>query len=164
VGLGVLNVIHGGYETVNFICDAPQIRAISFVGGNTAGEHIFDRGTKNGKRVQANLGAKNHVTVLPDADKEAVSTAWTLSTSQCLSIDVRIPCCVHALMNQHTFYRTSFECIRCMRICGLPPEYLTIASPTDPERAGGCCIWSCRTEMHGSLVRGFCWGCCFMDS
>jgi malonate-semialdehyde dehydrogenase (acetylating)/methylmalonate-semialdehyde dehydrogenase len=39
-------------DTVNFLCDAPSIRAISFVGGNLAGEHIFDRGTKNGKRVQ----------------------------------------------------------------------------------------------------------------
>jgi hypothetical protein len=44
--------VHGGVDTVNFLCDAPSIRAISFVGGNLAGEHIFDRGTKNGKRVQ----------------------------------------------------------------------------------------------------------------
>lgn len=44
--------MHGGVDTVNFLCDAPSVRAISFVGGNQAGEHIFDRGTKNGKRVQ----------------------------------------------------------------------------------------------------------------
>jgi hypothetical protein len=43
-------------NTVNFLCDAPSVRAISFVGGNAAGEHIFDRGTKNGKRVQVKTG------------------------------------------------------------------------------------------------------------
>jgi malonate-semialdehyde dehydrogenase (acetylating)/methylmalonate-semialdehyde dehydrogenase len=72
---GVLQIVHGGVDTVNFLCDAPSIRAISFVGGNQAGEHIFDRGTKNGKRVQSNLGAKNHATVMPDADKEATINA-----------------------------------------------------------------------------------------
>jgi malonate-semialdehyde dehydrogenase (acetylating)/methylmalonate-semialdehyde dehydrogenase len=72
---GVLQVIHGGVDTVNFLCDAPSVRAISFVGGNQAGEHIFDRGTKNGKRVQSNLGAKNHATVMPDADKETTINA-----------------------------------------------------------------------------------------
>jgi len=72
---GVLQIIHGGVDTVNFICDAPAVRAISFVGGNAAGEHIFDRGTKNGKRVQSNLGAKNHATIMPDADKESTVNA-----------------------------------------------------------------------------------------
>lgn len=72
---GVLQVVHGAHDTVNFLCDAPRVRAISFVGGNQAGEYIFDRGTKNGKRVQANLGAKNHATVMPDADKEATINA-----------------------------------------------------------------------------------------
>src|SRR3989338_6327206 len=66
----VVNVIHGKKQTVDFICDSPDIKAISFVGGNTAGEYIFARGTANGKRVQANLGAKNHAVVLPDARKE----------------------------------------------------------------------------------------------
>jgi len=67
---GVFNIIHGKHQAVNFICDHPHIKAISFVGSNKAGEYIFDRGTKNGKRVQANLGAKNHACILPDASKE----------------------------------------------------------------------------------------------
>lgn len=74
---GVLNVIHGAHDAVNFICDAEPIKAISFVGSNQAGEYIYDRGTKNGKRVQANMGAKNHCTVMPDADKEATLNALT---------------------------------------------------------------------------------------
>jgi len=52
------------------MCDNERIKAISFVGGNRAGEYIFQRGTSNGKRVQANLGAKNHGVVLAYANKE----------------------------------------------------------------------------------------------
>lgn len=70
VPAGVVNAIHGAHDAVNFICDAPEIRAISFVGGNTAGEYIHARGTANGKRVQANCGAKNHGVIMPDADKD----------------------------------------------------------------------------------------------
>ena len=49
---GVVNVIHGQHDTVNFICDHPDIRAVSFVGGDAAGKHIYERGSSNGKRVQ----------------------------------------------------------------------------------------------------------------
>jgi len=72
---GVLNIVHGTKDVVNFICDDPRIRAISFVGGDTAGRHIHTRGTANGKRVQSNMSAKNHAVVLPDADKEATLKA-----------------------------------------------------------------------------------------
>lgn len=72
---GVVQIVHGGVDTVNFLCDAPSVRAISFVGGDQAGKHIHSRGTSNGKRVQANLGAKNHATICPDADKEAALNA-----------------------------------------------------------------------------------------
>ncbi|OQD78773.1 hypothetical protein PENANT_c081G10814 [Penicillium antarcticum] len=66
---GVVNIIHGGKRAVNFIIDNPAIKAISFVGSNQAGEYIYERGSAKGKRVQANLGAKNHAVILPDADK-----------------------------------------------------------------------------------------------
>jgi len=69
---GVLNVVHGGHDTVNFMCDDEHIRAVSFVGGNVAGAHIYERAGKNGKRAQCNLGAKNHAVILPDADPESV--------------------------------------------------------------------------------------------
>lgn len=67
---GVVNVFHGQHDAVNFICDHPAIRAISFVGADTAGKHIYARGAANGKRVQSNMGAKNHGVVMPDANKE----------------------------------------------------------------------------------------------
>ena len=52
---GTVNVIHGQHEAVDFICDHPAIKAISFVGSDVAGKHIYDRGSRNGKRVQANM-------------------------------------------------------------------------------------------------------------
>lgn len=66
---GVLNLIHGTAPTVDFILDEPSIKAISFVGSDKAGKYIYERGTANGKRVQANLGAKNHGILMPDANK-----------------------------------------------------------------------------------------------
>ncbi|KAF9015529.1 methylmalonate-semialdehyde dehydrogenase [Cyathus striatus] len=75
---GVLNIIHGGVPTVNAICDHPAIKAISFVGGDRAGKHIYERGTQNGKRVQANLGAKNHAVLMPDGISIIVNILVTL--------------------------------------------------------------------------------------
>jgi len=67
---GVVNMVHGGRDTVNNICRDPHIRAVSFVGSNQGGEYIFSESTKHGKRCQANLGAKNHGVIMPDANKE----------------------------------------------------------------------------------------------
>lgn len=72
---GVLNVVHGSRDVVDHLCTAPEIKAVSFVGSNAAGEAIFSKATANGKRCQANLGAKNHATVLPDASKDATIKA-----------------------------------------------------------------------------------------
>jgi malonate-semialdehyde dehydrogenase (acetylating)/methylmalonate-semialdehyde dehydrogenase len=72
---GVINIIHGSAKTVDFIIDEPRIKAISFVGSNKAGEYIYTRGSANGKRVQANLGAKNHAAVLPDCNKNQALNA-----------------------------------------------------------------------------------------
>lgn len=72
---GVVNIIHGAAKTVDFIIDEPRIKAISFVGSNKAGEYIYTRGSANGKRVQANLGAKNHAAVLPDCNKNQALNA-----------------------------------------------------------------------------------------
>ena len=92
---GVFNIIHGKHDTVNYICDNPDIKAISFVGGTPAGKHIHARGSANGKRVQANLAAKNHGTILPDADKEAslnaiAGAAFGASGQRCMALPVVI--------------------------------------------------------------------------
>jgi len=74
---GTVNVIHGAHDSVNFICDNPDIKAISFVGSDQAGQYIYERGSRNGKRVQSNMGAKNHGVIMPDANKEATLNALT---------------------------------------------------------------------------------------
>ncbi|XP_075674061.1 methylmalonate-semialdehyde dehydrogenase [acylating], mitochondrial [Castanea sativa] len=72
---GVLNIVHGTNDIVNAICDDEDIRAISFVGSNTAGMHIYARASAKGKRVQSNMGAKNHAIVMPDANEDATLNA-----------------------------------------------------------------------------------------
>lgn len=72
---GVINIIHGAAKTVDFILDEPRIKAVSFVGSNKAGEYIYSRASANGKRCQANLGAKNHAAVLPDCNKNQALNA-----------------------------------------------------------------------------------------
>ncbi|KAK9286624.1 hypothetical protein L1049_015024 [Liquidambar formosana] len=72
---GVLNIVHGTNDIVNAICDDDNIRAISFVGSNTAGMHIYGRASAKGKRVQSNMGAKNHAIVMPDASIGATLNA-----------------------------------------------------------------------------------------
>ncbi len=65
---GVLNMVHGGKETVDAILRHPQIPAISFVGSTKVAKYVYQTGVANGKRVQAQGGAKNPVVVMPDAD------------------------------------------------------------------------------------------------
>src|SRR6185436_2568052 len=76
---GVLNVVPGGRESVDALLTHPKVKAISFVGSSPVAKHIFETGTRHGKRVQANGGAKNYIVVMPDADVgrtvEALSAA-----------------------------------------------------------------------------------------
>ncbi len=76
---GVFNLVHGGRESVDALLTHPKVRAISFVGSTPIAKYIHETGTKHGKRVQANGGAKNYIVIMPDADVpktvEALSTA-----------------------------------------------------------------------------------------
>src|SRR5438046_1556541 len=65
---GVVNLVNGGRDVVNAICDHPGIRAVSFVGSTPVARHVYQRATHAGKRAQALGGAKNFVVVMPDAD------------------------------------------------------------------------------------------------
>src|SRR5438093_6904472 len=67
---GVVNLVNGGRDVVNAICDHPGIRAVSFVGSTPVAKHVYQRATHAGKRVQALGGAKNFVVVMPDATFE----------------------------------------------------------------------------------------------
>ena len=92
---GVINIIHGSHRAVNFILDEPSIKAISFVGSNRAGEYIYTRGSANGKRVQANLGAKNHAAILPDCNKNhalnsIAGAAFGAAGQRCMALSVLV--------------------------------------------------------------------------
>ncbi|GLU08070.1 hypothetical protein SLE2022_249990 [Rubroshorea leprosula] len=72
---GVLNILHGTNDIINAICDDDNIKAISFVGTSTAGAYIYARASAKGKRIQCNIGAKNHAVVMADASVDATLNA-----------------------------------------------------------------------------------------
>ena len=80
---GVFNVVHGGQETVEAICDHPGIEGISFVGSTKVAKIVYRRGTANLKRVLALGGAKNHLIVMPDAEPEMTSNNVVASMAGC---------------------------------------------------------------------------------
>lgn len=92
---GVVNMVNGSVDVVNFICDAPAIKAVSFVGSNAAGEYIHTRASASNKRVQANLAAKNHGVIMPDADKDGtlnalVGAAFGAAGQRCMALSVAL--------------------------------------------------------------------------
>jgi malonate-semialdehyde dehydrogenase (acetylating)/methylmalonate-semialdehyde dehydrogenase len=80
---GVFNVVHGGQETVEAICDHPDIEGITFVGSTRVAKIVYRRGTANLKRVLALGGAKNHLIVMPDAEPDMTSSNVVASMSGC---------------------------------------------------------------------------------
>src|SRR5690606_11420070 len=92
---GVLNVVHGGPDMANAICDHPDIKAISFIGSTHVGTHIYNRASQAGKRCQAMMGAKNHCVILPDADREValnqlVGAAFGAAGQRCMATSVAV--------------------------------------------------------------------------
>jgi malonate-semialdehyde dehydrogenase (acetylating)/methylmalonate-semialdehyde dehydrogenase len=88
---GVFNVVQGDVEAVNLLLDHPGVAAVSFVGSTPIARSIYERATRNGKRVQALGGAKNHAVVLPDADLDfaadhLVAAAFGSAGERCMAI------------------------------------------------------------------------------
>lgn len=88
---GVFNIIQGDKEAVDALLAHPDVAAVSFVGSTPIARHIYETGTRNGKRVQALGGAKNHMIVLPDADMDlaadaAVSAGYGSAGERCMAI------------------------------------------------------------------------------
>jgi len=87
---GVLNIVHGGREVVDALLTHPQVKAISFVGSTPIARYIYEVGTKHGKRVQSNGGAKNYVIIMPDADAEnssrgVIEAAFGCAGERCMA-------------------------------------------------------------------------------
>ncbi len=88
---GVLNVVHGDKVAVDAILAHPGVSAVSFVGSTPIARHIYETCARNGKRVQALGGAKNHAVVLPDADMEftadaLIGAAYGSAGERCMAI------------------------------------------------------------------------------
>ncbi|HEY9134251.1 MAG TPA: CoA-acylating methylmalonate-semialdehyde dehydrogenase [Pseudomonadales bacterium] len=91
----ILQVIHGGKEQVDALLTHPDIKTISFVGSVNVGQYIYKTGTAHLKRVQAFAGAKNHMVVMPDANKQAVINALAGAScgaagQRCMAISVAV--------------------------------------------------------------------------
>ncbi len=80
---GVFNLVNGGKEVVEAICDHPGIKAVSFVGSTKVAKIVYKRATSNLKRCVALGGAKNHLLVLPDANPEMTASNVIASMSGC---------------------------------------------------------------------------------
>ena len=92
---GVLQVVHGNKEQVDVLLRHPDIKAISFVGSVNVGQYIYKTGTDHLKRVQAFAGAKNHMVVMPDANKQQVINALVGASvgaagQRCMAISVAV--------------------------------------------------------------------------
>jgi malonate-semialdehyde dehydrogenase (acetylating) / methylmalonate-semialdehyde dehydrogenase len=92
---GVLNVVHGGEEVVNALCDHKDVKAVSFVGSTRVGTLVYERATRSGKRAQCMMGAKNHAVILPDANQEQaldqlVGASFGAAGQRCMAVSVAV--------------------------------------------------------------------------
>lgn len=92
---GVLQLVHGGKETVDALLDHPGIRAISFVGSTAVAKYVYGRAAANGKRAQCQGGAKNPVVIMPDSDLEMTTkimadSAFGCAGQRCLAASVAV--------------------------------------------------------------------------
>src|SRR5881394_3347928 len=95
VPAGVLNVVHGGKESVDALCTHPDVKAVSFVGSCHVGEHVYKLASEHGKRAQCMMGAKNHAVVMPDASKEQslnalVGAGFGAAGQRCMATSVAV--------------------------------------------------------------------------
>jgi malonate-semialdehyde dehydrogenase (acetylating)/methylmalonate-semialdehyde dehydrogenase len=92
---GVFNIVQGDKVAVDRLLEHPGIKAVSFVGSTPIARYVYENGTRNGKRVQALGGAKNHMVVLPDADLDivadsAVNAGFESAGERCMAISVLV--------------------------------------------------------------------------
>lgn len=90
---GVFTVLHGDKVAVDGLLEHPDVKAISFVGSTPIAQYVYEVGSRNGKRVQALGGAKNHMLVLPDADLDlvadsAINAGFGSAGERCMAISV----------------------------------------------------------------------------
>jgi len=92
---GVFNVVQGDKDSVEALLDHPEVKALSFVGSTPVANLIYERGARNGKRIQALGGAKNHMVVMPDANLDKavdalIGAAYGSAGERCMAISVAV--------------------------------------------------------------------------
>ena len=92
---GVFTVVHGDKVAVDALLDHKDVKSVSFVGSTAIAKYVYERGTANGKRIQALGGAKNHMIVLPDADLDlaadaAVNAGFGSAGERCMAISALV--------------------------------------------------------------------------
>ena len=92
---GVVNLVHGGVAASNAVMEHPGVAGVSFVGSSPVAKIVYETCTRNGKRVQAQGGAKNYIAVMPDADMEAsvkniLGAAYGCAGQRCLAASVAV--------------------------------------------------------------------------
>lgn len=95
VPAGVLNVVHGGPDVVNRLIEHNDIKAVSFIGSTGVGTHVYNHASKHGKRAQCMMGAKNHMVIMPDANKDRaindlLGSAFGAAGQRCMANPVTI--------------------------------------------------------------------------
>jgi malonate-semialdehyde dehydrogenase (acetylating)/methylmalonate-semialdehyde dehydrogenase len=118
---GVVNLVNGSKAAVDALLNHPKVRAISFVGSTPVARYVYARASANGKRVQAQGGAKNHVVIMPDADFETATriisdSAFGCAGQRCLAVSVAVT----VGEAQQKFRDAIVETARSLRVgCGL---------------------------------------------
>ena len=92
---GVLNVLNGDKDVVNMILESDKVSSVSFVGSTPVAKYIYEQSAKNGKRVQALGGAKNHLVVMPDANVDQavdgiIGAAYGSAGERCMAVSVAV--------------------------------------------------------------------------
>lgn len=93
---GCFNVVNGDKVAVDTLLEDPRVGAVSFVGSTAIGRYIYETGCRNGKRVQALCGAKNHMIIMPDADMDqavdaVIGAAYGSAGERCMAVSVAVP-------------------------------------------------------------------------
>ena len=175
---GVLNVVHGDKVAVDALIEAPEVKALSFVGSTPIAEYIYSEGTRRGKRVQALGGAKNNAVLMPDADLDnAVSAlmgaAYGSCGERCMAISVAV--CVGDQVADALVAKLTPQ-IKALKIgagtsCGLDMGPLVTAQARDKvsgyvvdgEQAGAKLVVDGRGLSVAGNEEGFFLGGCLID-
>ncbi|MFB6105332.1 MAG: CoA-acylating methylmalonate-semialdehyde dehydrogenase [Halobacteriaceae archaeon] len=139
---GVVQLVHGAADTVNGILDHDGVTGVSFVGSTPVAEHVYERAAANGKRVQAQGGAKNHVIVTETADlqfaaEKTVSSAYANAGERCLANDV-------VLVEEGVYEEFTERLLACA-------DEQVVGDGLDPETDIGALI----TPEHGERVEAY---------